>query len=99
MIIKCLEQLLEKIRELQTEDKEPWLACSAYIEEDGSVIWEPNCQSLSSLFLEAIKKHVKCLNEQNVKIINNPIFARYKMADYAESKAEENRNSLRGMVE
>lgn len=64
------------------------MTCSAFIQEDGSVIWEPNCQNLSSLFLDAIKKHVKCLNEQNVKIINNSQFARYKVADYGEQKAE-----------
>lgn len=99
MITHCLLQLIEKIGEMQMEDKEAWLTCTASIEEDGTVCWAPNCQNLCQLFLSAIKKHVKSLNEQNQKIINNPVFAKYRVADYGESKAEENRNTLKTLVE
>lgn len=43
MITHCLLQLIEKIGEMQMEDKEPWLTCTASIEEDGTVCWAPNC--------------------------------------------------------
>ena len=43
MITHCLIQLIEKIGDMQMEEKESWLTCTASIEEDGTVCWAPNC--------------------------------------------------------
>jgi hypothetical protein len=31
MVMKCLQQLIDRIRELQSEDREPWVTCVATI--------------------------------------------------------------------
>ena len=59
----------------------------------------PCYQDLCSLFLEAIKKNIKKMNELNEKIVNNAVFAKYRVADSSEGKVQETRNSLKSMVE
>jgi len=31
MVLRCLQQLIDKIKELQIEDKDPWITCTATI--------------------------------------------------------------------
>ncbi len=86
MVLRCLQQLVDKIRELQTEDREPWIVCTASIDLEGGVHWVPCYQDLCSLFLEAMKKNIKKMNELNEKIVNNAVFAKYRVADSSEGK-------------
>ena len=100
MVTRCLGQIVEKVKELQYDDREPWITCTASIDDNGAVRWEPTRQSLSALFLEAIAQHLVSLNASNEKIVNNPLFAKYRLAEGGEVKGEEDgRSSFKAMVE
>jgi hypothetical protein len=81
MVLKCLQQLLDRIRELQGEDREPWVTCVATIAEDGAISWQPDCPALCGLFLRAIGSHIAAISDHNEKIVQRESFSRYRLAD------------------
>lgn len=88
MVLKCLQQLLDRIKELQGEDREPWVTCVATISEDGSISWQPDCPALVGLFLRTISSHIAAISDHNEKIIHRESFSKYRLVDSGEGKSE-----------
>ena len=97
MVSRCLEQLLAKIDELRTEEREPWITCSAEVSADGAIAWQPDCATLADLFLEAVRENVQCLSRHNDRIINHPDFEKYRQAEVGEPHMED--GSFRALIE
>jgi hypothetical protein len=88
MILHCLQQLLERIRDLSLEEKEPWITCAASLDEQGHLHWEPGREALCALFLDTVKQQIAKLNEHNDKIVNNAVFQKYRVADSPEGRTD-----------